>query len=125
MRRLALIIVAVCFPVVLFPGEAAQTPDYMSPELRARVEKLKTEAGAATDSAEVLLERLRTLWAWGNAYALSGGPLPLDYSQTVARANRTLQAHPVRKSSLRQVSSFITVMTRELRIKDEKPNAIG
>ncbi len=125
MRRLAWIIVAACFPLLLLPGATAQRRDYMSPELRARVEKLKTEAGAATDSAEVLLERLRTLWAWSNAYALSGGPLPLDYSQMVASANRALHRRPVRKTTTRYVSSFIARMTSEFRIKDERPDAIG
>ena len=54
--------------------------DYIAADLRARVEELKGEASQSSTSPQVLLDRLDTLWAWANAYALDGGRLPIDFT---------------------------------------------
>ena len=48
--------------------------DYLTPDLRQRVEALKLEAPESTDDIAVLSDRLDTLWQWANAYSLTGGP---------------------------------------------------
>jgi hypothetical protein len=107
-------------------GGNSHASDYLGPELRARVEALKADANTPTDSVEVLDKRLRTLWDWSNAYALTGGPLPLDHSMIVAAANRVLRGDDSEPYlNLDRVNWFITGMTHEFRIKDEQPGAIG
>ena len=56
--------------------------DYLSADLRQRVEALKLEAPESTDDVAVLSDRLETLWQWANAYSLTGGPIPDAFSTT-------------------------------------------
>jgi hypothetical protein len=125
-RRAALTLVVLSLPLILAQGGDPTTPDDpIDPTLRARVERLKAEAGTPTDSPAELAQRLRTLWEWSNAHALAGGVLPLDFPAGVAAANRTLRGGADRAMTLDRVASFIAQMTRELQIKDEQPDAIG
>ena len=70
---------------VLMGGVRAQerrsTGDYLSPELRARVDGLVKSASVPTRDADELLARFRTLWEWGNAFALERGRIPDACSQ--------------------------------------------
>ena len=50
--------------------------DYLTADLRQRVEALKLEAPEGTEDIAVLSDRLDTLWQWANAYSLTGGPIP-------------------------------------------------
>lgn len=113
--------------LVLVQGAAGwcQTPSQLSPELRERVEALKVEAQTATDSAEVLHRRLRTLWEWSNACSLAGVVLQQDYPMGVANYNRILQNPSAPARALGEARAFIAHFTRELQIKDEQPGAIG
>ena len=101
--------------------------DYLHPELRQRVERLKVDASRATTSVEVLRDRLATLWAWANAYSLTGGPVPGGFPQLASNANRGLRRLPPGGPQLapEQVAGFIAQYTREFQIKDETPRAIG
>jgi len=65
--------------------------DYLTPELRQRVEALKLEAPESTEDVAVLSDRLDTLWRWSNAYSLTGGPVPDVFPQLLANANRSLR----------------------------------
>ncbi len=65
--------------------------DYLTPELRQRVEALKLEAPESTEDIAVLSDRLDTLWQWANAYSLTGGPVPDVFPQLLANANRSLR----------------------------------
>ena len=56
--------------------------DYLTPDLRQRVEALKLEAPESTDDIAVLSDRLDTLWQWANAYSLTGGPDSGRFSTT-------------------------------------------
>ena len=58
-------------------------PDYLSPELRAKVEKLKRDASQPTDTTN-LAERGQILWDWINAYSLTGGPVPVMATQQLS-----------------------------------------
>jgi hypothetical protein len=113
--------------VFVSPADAAvPSPDYLAPELRERVERLKVEVNTPAGSNDELGRRLQTLWEWSNAYALTGGPLPLDYSATVAWSNtRIRRGEGETGLTLERVHAFIAQMTREFTIKEEMPDAIG
>ncbi len=104
--------------------------DYMSADLRSRVEQLKKEMAVSATSEETVSERAQILWDWGNAYALSGGVLPVNLTTaktSVARASRAEQTNggtgptAYGGSLLRSVDNYLY----ELQIKDERPDAIG
>jgi hypothetical protein len=116
------------------------TGDYLSPELRARVEALKTEAPELSTDRDVLDARVTTLWEWGNAYAMTGGVIPVDfpYHYTFCRAllrgrafdvpalpYSEAMAGPDGFASLERLSIVVAGYTRELQIRDENPRAIG
>ncbi len=117
---------------LLIWGVAAQDrpavdADYLSPELRERVEQLKRQASQGSSDIGVLSDRLATLWEWANAYSLTGGPIPGGFPQLTANANRGLRRLPGGGPQLtaEQVSAFVARYAREFQIKDENPNAIG
>ena len=100
--------------------------DYLTADLRQRVEALKLEAPESTDDVAVLSERLDTLWQWANAYSLTGGPVPDAFPQLLANVNRTLRGiggGAVVPADF--VPEFIRLYTREFQIKDEQPGAMG
>ena len=57
---------------------AATSSDYLSDELRASVETLKIAASNRPTDRTNVETRLETLWDWINAYALSGGYVPVN-----------------------------------------------
>ena len=59
--------VCVSYSVVV---SAQPASDYLTTDLRARVEKLKADLAAEPGNATNVDERARVLWAWANAYAL-------------------------------------------------------
>jgi hypothetical protein len=110
---LSVVITLACAPA---PG------DYMDAELRARVEALKTEIAAEATSADNFEGRLWVLWDWANAYALTGGALPVQLSRDVAYLGIfvTDGAEPP-PASVKSVDRYVA----ELTLKDEMPDAIG
>ena len=108
-------------------NRAGDPDDYLRPDLRERVEKLKVEARESTTDTEVLALRLDTLWQWANAYSLTGGPFPDGFPQLTANANRALRRLPQGGAQLdvASIPEFIRRYTREFQIKDEQPGAIG
>ena len=107
-------------------GEAPRG-DYLSPDLRRRVERLKVEARESAADIETLAARLDTLWRWANAYSLTGGPFPDGFPQLTANANRALRRLPQGGAQLpvAEIPEFIRRYTREFQIKDEQPDALG
>ncbi len=100
--------------------------DYLSADLRQRVEALKLEAPESTDDVAVLSDRLDTLWQWANAYSLTGGPIPDAFPQLVANANRSLRdVGGGATIPMSRIPEFIRLYTREFQIKDEHPGAVG
>jgi hypothetical protein len=55
--------------------------DYLDAELRRAVERLKVESPRVSSNPTDAGERLRLLWRWMNAYALTGGAVPVDFPQ--------------------------------------------
>lgn len=107
--------------------DAAARGDYLSPDLRSRVERLKAEARQSAADVETLAARLDTLWQWANAYALTGGPFPDAFPQLTANANRALRRLPQGGAQIpvADIPEFIRRYTREFQIKDEQPDALG
>ena len=100
--------------------------DYLAPALRAEVTALKQEAVGQPTTAANLKGRLDTLWAWINAYSLTGRPVPVNATLQIASAYRSLEdlrlsGAPPTRGVLRSVDGLI----HEFRIKDESPNALG
>lgn len=121
---------AILAPLALaFTVQACATSDsgdYLTPELRERVETLKLEAPGSTEDIAVLSDRLDTLWQWANAYSLTGGPVPDVFPQLLANANRSLRGLGGGATiPVPRVSEFIRLYTREFQIKDEHPGAVG
>ena len=130
MKRWAILVlsaVALLIVAVSAQDRGARDDDYLSPDLRLRVERLKADASQPTDDIEVLADRLSTLWAWANAYSLTGGPVPGGFPQLASNANRGLRGLPQGGAQLtpRQVARFVAQYAREFQIKDEIPGALG
>ena len=63
---------------------AAAAADPFTPELRARVDRMKQEIATTPTSAENVYARVDVLWDWANAFALEGGDLPINLPVDVA-----------------------------------------
>ena len=98
---------------------AAAPSDYLSDELRARVQTLKVDALIAPTDLVNVKSRLRTLWDWLNAYALSGGYVPVNATQSISQ----ISAYPLTPTNNR----FTTIdrMIQEFVLRDENPRAFG
>jgi hypothetical protein len=126
--------------MVTFAQAVAPADDYLSPELRARVERLKPEAPQLTVDPATVKERMDTLWEWSSAFAIHRGiPLPKDFSYLFAPANRVLLGSTERLTPNlaamlvdelgnmppRNIADFVARYTREFQLKEEHPNALG
>ncbi len=94
------------------------TIDYLTPDLRARVEKLKADFSAETSNPTIRQERARVLWDWANAYALEGGVLPVNLTQAVA----AVFAYP---DLIANQVGYLDAFIVEMSLRDEDPSAIG
>lgn len=99
------------------PADAANG-DYLSPDLRARVDKLKADVAYLPTDERNMGERARLLWQWANAWALNGGELPVNLTQTVG----AVSAYP---ELTRQLPAAIDAYIFELSLLDEEPQAFG
>ena len=90
--------------------------DYLSPQLRERVEQLKTEFAAEPTNSENLSRRREVVWDWINAFSLTGGPVPPSAPGVIAR--RTAVDGKGRAEDL-------DALVYEMRLKDELPGALG
>ncbi len=107
----------------------AQRPldsDFLTADLRSRVESLKQSAATQPTNPENLEARLDTLWPWINAYSLTGGPVPVNATLQVATAYRSLEAARLDGSRpTRAVLKSVDDLIYEFRLKDERPAALG
>jgi hypothetical protein len=101
---------------------AAPADDYLSPELRARVERLKADVEREATTLQTIGERADVLWDWANAYAMEGGVIPNDLPLMI-RSTRELDSPEVK--GLNQYAMYFDVFVREMRVKDEIPGALG
>lgn len=122
--------------VLLLGCEAAPPAggDYLSPDLRERVEQLKLDRVAEPTTSANVYQRVDVLWEWANAYALTGGPLPVNFALDTAimRWAEADGSPPdvrlVADVELNTVEDYVPSIDRyleELQIKDEDPQALG
>ncbi|HTM48078.1 MAG TPA: DUF3604 domain-containing protein [Bryobacteraceae bacterium] len=124
--RAAFLIIGIAIGLALLAQQRAPSGDPLRPDLGARVRMLEQEMKTPSGDVQEISARLRTLWEWGNAYALTGGPIPVDFPSGIAQNFRGLRS--ARGSSpefLAQVNDFVARYVWELQIKDENPNALG
>ena len=100
--------------------EAREDP--LSRSLRRRVERLEKAARAAPTDASNYLDRVSTLWDWGNALALAGEKLPVNWPRDVANA-RTADA--TGKAPDDTLLRTIDLRIRELERTEREPDALG
>jgi len=97
--------------------------------VRQQVDQFKREAAEQPTNPQNVAQRALLLWQWLNAYALSGGPIPVNATQELAagfvlndaRQQGTQPAIPV---NVRNLVSNVDALIYELRIKDEHPKAL-
>ena len=101
-------------------ASAAEAPsDYLSDNLRSRVETLKVNASNTPTDLVNIKPRLATLWDWLNAYALSGGYVPVNATQSISQ----MSAYPLTATNNRFAE--FDRMIREFTLRDENPRAFG
>ena len=115
----AAVAVALCGLAVACGTVAAaqEAPDYMAPDLRARVEALKADVERTPSNRANARSRAQTLSEWINAYALAGRYVPVN---ATAVASGVL-AYPGRAGRIAALDPAV----RELALLDEQPDAIG
>jgi hypothetical protein len=108
--------------------------DYLDPELRRAVESLKRDVAAQPTTPATLAERVDVLWRWVNAYALTGGPIPVNLPLEVSvvrwgvadgRGPDETIVEDMGFFTLTRLSSVMDGYVRELTLKDETPEAMG
>ena len=62
-------------------------PDYMTPELRAKIEVLKADVKQAATDQSTAADRSKVVFEWINAYAKSGRTVPVEATSVVAQIN--------------------------------------
>lgn len=128
MQRLlpsALAVTVVLAACATAPEETASTTsagDAMTPELRARAERLEAEVTASPTTRETVAGRARLLWEWANALALEGVVLPVNVTTIPARVARAqASGEEIPPPVLAALDGYV----RELGIKQREPGAIG
>ena len=112
-------VLVIALSVATAPSHAAPASDhdYLTPELRARVESLKAGVQRTPTNADSRVQRARILWEWVNAYALTGKDIPVD----ATRVAQTTLTYPTAVAN----DASIAAMVREFTVLDEQPGAIG
>ena len=98
-------------------GALAQE-DYLSPELRARVEALKAAVAAEPTGPATREARMHALWDWMNAYSLTGGTLPVN----AVFLGMSVLTYP---ESADGTGATLDAFVKEFTLLDEQPDAIG
>ena len=115
----AMVILLVAFTLIYSGSVVAQ--DYLSPNLRADVERLKADSATTPSNQENARDRARLLWRWLNAYAGAGKHIPPNattYVNAVMNAPAEARLTPGRLTSL---DNYI----REFSVYDDEPSAMG
>jgi hypothetical protein len=105
------------------PPAHAADDDYLSAELRARVEQLKVDCATTPTTPDTIWPRAEVLWEWANAYSMTGGVIPNDLPLLVRLANQIRAGEYVAVAA--QVAAYLDFVVRELLVKDEVPGALG
>ncbi len=130
LRRLALPLTALLLAALVFTAAAQRgnRTDYLSPELRARVEALKADFTRTPTNRANLAERSKVMYDWINAYSLTGNPTPVNatlWLRTNAAALQGTDAEFAAYLERGTIASYFDPTIREYILKDEQPDAIG
>lgn len=108
------------------PAQNTSPADYLSPQLRAAVTQLKRDAAAAATTEITIVSRGKVLFDWINAYSLTGGPVPVNATQTLAPvyAFEAGERDLVPPQQLANLPRAIDDLVYEFTLKDEKPAAL-
>jgi hypothetical protein len=124
-----LLLAALC--TALLRRSAAQTSnpgDYLSPDLRGKVNRLKREAAAQPTNSENVVARGLVLWDWVNAYSLTGGAVPVNATQELAPVfelrDGATDLAARRAAGAQRLTRAIDALIYEFRIKDEHPKGL-
>ncbi len=98
----------------LYPMDA----EYLPRDLRSRVEQLKVDLAKGATNPTNAEARAQLAWEWINAYAVNGGYIPVNATQTIAKV---LSATGKTDRWLKALDATIA----EFVFLDEQPNAIG
>ncbi|GIT64100.1 MAG: hypothetical protein Ct9H300mP22_5000 [Gammaproteobacteria bacterium] len=97
-------------------GERHVVPnDYMTPELRARVDQLKSDLASEATNESSIVERADLLADWIDAYAMAGGEVGIDAPRVRLQATLAPTGQQAVNQS-RNVDQFI----REFILRDEE-----
>lgn len=97
---------------------ASAQQDYLSADLRARVEALKSAVAAEPTGPATREERMHVLWDWMNAYSLTGGTLPVN----AVFLGMSVLTYP---ESADGTGATLDAFVKEFTLLDEAPDAIG
>lgn len=114
------VLVATLIFFCLFETTTHAQDDYLSAELRAKVEQLKVDVLSTPTDAENVVARAPIVWEWMNAQAMRGEKFLIDLPLWLSYP-MSLPDEPVMTMAIRAIDNAI----RELQIKDEEPDAIG
>jgi hypothetical protein len=112
---------AILFGLWLSFSPTAKGQDYLSPELRSAVERLKAESEATPANPGNVRQRATLLWHWLNAYSLTGQHIPVNATATLNTAMNLPESKRPGLAQLRSVDDYI----HEFSVYDEQPDAIG
>ncbi len=123
---IALFIIAAFAWIAVTPAQRANGDDYMSTQLRAEVEALKSDLRSGPTTPRNFEVRMRTLWKWINAYSLTGGPVPVNATSTIGACVLAVTewkrgGKPPSQGLQRQIDLY----GAEFTLKDEEPKALG
>lgn len=122
-RFKSLLVVLLFMPITLF---AEVGDDYLSGDLRTRVESLKRSVDLPTRAAglETLRSRAELLWRWANRYAMLGNSIPHELASILARV-LTLSERDVTPRRLTALHRSVDSYVLEMKLLDERPAALG
>lgn len=108
-------LVVVC--AILLMAGSASAQDYLSKDLREKVESLKAGVAMTPTDSQNASARAQVMWDWANAFARNGGYVPVNLT-TILRPAST-DAMPTRMA--RAFDEYVF----EMSLFDEQPEAIG
>lgn len=117
-------------PGTASPAPAVAASDYLTTDLRASVEALKSQVTdtPAVSTTQELNQRAQLLYAWANAMALKGDDIPWSLPQMVAniaRQDNLPRGEVIAPAQLANLNAAVTDYVEQLRLRDENPAALG
>lgn len=110
----------------LASNRETRVPTYLSPALQKEVDQLRRDIEVAPTDESNLLQRVRVLWRWANAYALTGRAIHPELPATVARMERVTATGVGGERAINQMTAtYVDWAVREFAFQDAHPAGIG